>query len=262
MKLLLLLISIYIFIQACDEKPKDVAKLNSNGYNIEDDYKLKLINTFSEVIKVYPKDSLSLYRVYFLYNSTSSDFIIQKQIKQLEGLISKNTIKKYYEVEETLIPLMSRIVNSNAIEVSQIDSIVDLYSYFDHYLGKGLFSQLIGEKDNYELIWKTFEIIANNDTNHLISLSALIELDNNINTNVELSESIPAFVVKGIYKNPYSLLDIYLANQVDIDYLEYVSDYFKPNQDLISILKEISKNSSNEKHREAALEIIQLLNEK
>lgn len=73
--------------------------------------KSELLDVFAKVVQVFPKDSASLNRFYFKWNSSQDPTKIKKQIKRLEELTSEESIDRYRNIENNLKPLMTQIVN-------------------------------------------------------------------------------------------------------------------------------------------------------
>jgi hypothetical protein len=219
----------------------------------------KLSAVFSKAAKVFPSDSASLYRFYYKWFPAKNSTEIQKQIKRLEALLTKNSVDRYYLVERNLKLLLTKIVNSKSISKSETKSFITLYSDYDYFSGEALFSHLLSNEDNYNLVWPSMEILAKESPKDTLYISALINLDNHISTNVELAESMPAFIIKAIYNNPEGFLDIYSVRSYAMrkELSKYISAEDETEQDLLVVFNDISIKSINEKHRKAAVELIQ-----
>ena len=217
-----------------------------------------LSEIFAKAIQCFPNDSASLYRFYFKWNSTKDQDKINKQIKRLEKLTSNESVKRYRDVNNYLKPLLKEIVNSNAVTKSQADSLVKLYSDYDYFSGESLFSQLLTMEDNYDLVWKSFQIMARESSKDTCFISALIKLKNNIRTNAELSESMGAFVVKAIQNNPTGFLEMYShrKGKTRSDFANYIMVWEDPDKELVEKFTEISKNSKDENYKKLAIDLI------
>ena len=148
-------------ISTSDKSRRDsLTKIVKQFDNVESKENIDLSKVFIKAVKFFPNDSASLYRFYFKWNSTKNQEKINKQIKRLEGLITKESIERYRSIENNLKPLMIEIVNSNTVSKSQSDRLVKLYSDYDYFSSESLFSQLLTNDDNYKLVWQSFKIMA------------------------------------------------------------------------------------------------------
>jgi hypothetical protein len=218
----------------------------------------ELTEMFAKAVQCFPNDSVSLHRFYFKWNPTNDQNKINKQVIRLKKLTSKESVEKYISVEKNLKPLLTEIVNSDTIIKSQSDSLVKLYSDYDYFSGESLFSQLITNDENYNLVWQSFRIMAKESSIDTCFISDLIKLENNIRTNAELSEAMGGFVVKAIHKNPIGFLEMYNHRQAEqrTNFANYITIWDEPDKELIDKYSEISKNSINEKYRQLATELI------
>jgi len=218
-----------------------------------------LAEVFEKAVECFPNDSASLYRFYFKWNATTDQEKIEKQIKRLQNLTSKESVDKYRDIENYLKPIMTKIVNSKAVTKSQSDSLVKLYSDFDYFSGESLFSQLLKNDDNYNLVWQSFRIMAKESSKDTCFISGLIELENNIRTNAELAEAMGDFVVTSIQNNPTGFLDMYSCRKVEnrSDFANYIAVWDDPDKELIEKYTEISENSTDKKYKKLATELIE-----
>lgn len=238
---------------------KSIQKESKNDSdNAETIKNIGLSEAFAKAVECFPNDSASLYRFYFIWNSPTDQEKIDKQIKRLEKLTSKESIERYRSVEKKLKPLMTSIVNSKTISQSQSDSLITLYSEYDYFSGESLFSQLLNNDDNYNLVWQSFRIMANESSKDTCFISGLIKLDKNIRTNVELAEAMGDFVVSSIQNNPLGFLDMYDIRKAEnrLDFANYITVWDDPDKELIEKFTEISQKSSDEHYRKLAIELI------
>lgn len=217
-----------------------------------------IVEIFEKAVQYFPNDSASLYQFYFKWNATTDQEKIEKQIKRLEKLTSKESIVKYKDIENYLKPIMRKIVNTKTVTKSQSDSLVKLYSDFDYFSGESLFSQLLKNDDNYNLVWQSFQIMAKESIKDTCFISGLIELKNNIRTNAELAEAMGDFVVTSIQNNPTGFLDMYSCRKIEnrSDFANYIAVWEDPNKELIEKYTEISENSIDENYKKLATELI------
>lgn len=217
-----------------------------------------LLEAFAKAVEYFPNDSTSLYRFYFKWNSTTDQEKISKQIKRLEKLTSKESVKRYRSVENNLKPLMTQIVNSKTISKSQSDSLVILYSDYDYFSGESLFSKLLNNNENYDLVWDSFRIMVNDSKKDTCFISGLIKLDKNIRTNAELGEAMQDFTVKAVRNNPIGFLEMYSQrnNEQRTDFANYIAIWDSPDKELIKKYSEIAENSTDENYKKLATELI------
>jgi len=277
MKLIGLIIVTLFFIYSCRDKStkENNTKTNEISVPVESSKESLTINAansdnfgtisgaglkeiFSKAVQCFPKDSASLYRFYFKWNSTQDQDKINKQIRRLEKLTSKESVDRYRNVENFLKPLMTEIVNSNTVTKSQSDSLVKLYSDFDYFSGESLFSQLLTNDDNYNLVWESFRIMVKESKNDTCFISGLIQLDKNIRTNAELAEAMQDFIVQAIRNNPIGFLEMYKQRNdaQRTDFANYIAIWDSPDIELIEKYSEISKDSTNEYYKKLANELI------
>lgn len=217
-----------------------------------------LSESFTKAVKCFPNDSASLYRFYFKWQSTTDQEKIDKQIKRLEKLTSKESVDRYRSIENNLKPLMTRIVNSKTISQSQSDSLVTLYSDYDYFSGESLFSQLLTNDENYSLVWESFKMMVKESSKDTCFISGLINLNNNIRTNVELAEALENFKVNAIGNNPLGFLEMYNQRhgKQRRSFAYSITVWDDPKKELMDMFSEISKNSSNDNYRKIATELI------
>ncbi|RCW19671.1 hypothetical protein [Marinilabilia salmonicolor] len=218
----------------------------------------ELKDALKKAIKVFPKDSASLYQLFIERNSSETKEEKNKQIKRLEKLTAKESIAKYRNIEKYLKPLMTKIVNANTITRSQLDTLVILYSDYDYLTGESLLSKLIDNDENYDLVWQSFKIIANESTKDTSFISGLIELDNNITTNAELAQKIQDYVVIAIKNNPIGFLEMYDERDQEQrhNFAKRICIWDTPDKDLIDKFVEISQKSKNKNHKQLSTELI------
>lgn len=218
-----------------------------------------LAEIFEKAVQCFPNDSASLYRFYFKWNATTDQEKIEKQIKRLEKLTSKESVDKYRAIENYLKPIMTKIVDSNTVTISQSDSLVKLYSDFDYFSGESLFSQLLNNDDNYNLVWQSFRIMAKESSKDTCFISGLIKLENSISTNAELAEAMGDFVVTSIQNNPTGFLDMYSCRKAKdrSDFANYIAVWEDPDKELIEKYTDISENSTDEHYKKLATELIE-----
>ncbi|NLT51651.1 MAG: hypothetical protein GXX85_12115 [Ignavibacteria bacterium] len=266
----LTIILITFLIHSCNSKSDIVnanqALDNNSGKAIDsyvdnslNDTITTLSDVFQKAVKTFPNDSASLYRFYYEWFPAKDTEKLNQQIERLKKLTSKESVERYNKVNNKLKPLLIKITKTNSINQSQVDTIVTLYSDYDYFSGESLFSQLLTNDDNYNLVWKSFQIMANESNKDTCYISALIELDKNISINVELAEAMPEFVIKAIKNNPIGFLEIFKQRQgkEKIDLANYIIKYDEPEEELINVYTDIFKNSKNAEHRLLAKELIE-----
>ncbi len=224
-------------------------------------YSTSLSEAFSKAIKIFPSDSGSLYRFYYKWFPTADGTKQQKQIDRIESLVTEKSIRKYRNVEKYLKPLMVKVITTNTINHLQLDSLVTLYSDYDFFRGEALLSNLLTNDENYQLVWKSFQIIANQSSRDTTCISALIRLNDHIRTNVELAEAMQSFIEKAICHNPEGFLDMYLARRAEARsiLIKHLTEYEEPDKEMISILTKISKTSKGKQYQQASTEILDIL---
>lgn len=244
--------------------PKESSREHSLTKKIKEPEKEKIIEniglseSFTKAVKCFPNDSASLYRFYFKWNSTTDQEKIDKQIKRLEKLTSKELVDRYRNIENNLKPLMTRIVNSKTISQSQSDSLVTLYSDYDYFSGESLFSQLLTNNENYDLVWVSFRIMVTESKTDTCFISGLIQLDKNIRTNAELGQAMQDFTVKAVLNNPIGFLEMYEQRNDEqrTDFANYIAIWDSADKELIDKYSEISENSTDENYKKLATELI------
>ncbi len=223
---------------------------------------IELSKSFAKAVKCFPNDSASLYRFYFKRNSTTDQEKINNQIKRLKKLTSKESVIRYKSIENNLIPLMTRIVNSKTIIQAQSDSLVTLYSDYDYFSGESLFSRLLTNDENYTLVWESFRIMVKESKTDTCFISGLIQLDKNIRTNTELGEKMQDFTVQAIRNNPIGFLEMYKQRNEEqrAEFANYIAIWDSPDKELIRKFQEISGKSTDENYKELATELIRRFN--
>lgn len=241
-------------VERTDSLTKIVAQLDTEE-TIEN---IEISEVFAKAVECFPNDSASLYRFYFKWNSTTDQEKIDKQIKRLEKLTSKESVERYRSIENNLKPLMTRIVNSKTISQPQSDSLVTLYSDYDYFSGESLFSRLLTNNENYDLVWESFRIMVKESKTDTCFISGLIQLDNNIRTNAELGQAMQDFTVQAVRNNPIGFLEMYEQRNVEqrTDFANYIAIWDSPDKELIEKYSEISENSTNENYKKLATELI------
>lgn len=244
----------------------DISEINPSSSNFQKDNELsiRLSNAFSEIVQAYPNDSASLYRFYYEWFRTTENDKIKKQIERIEKLLTETNKQRYQNVEQNLKPLLKRIVADNSVNNSQLDNLVTLYSDYDNFSGEGLFSQLLTNEENYQLSWKSFEIIAEQSQRDTTNIAALIELDKRIKTNAELSGEFFVFIEKAILNNPHGFLDMYSNrnNKLRDELMNYIQPSTNFSKEIVLILNDILLNTSDERHRKVSLEILNIIKER
>lgn len=217
-----------------------------------------LSESFAKAVECFPNDSASLYRFYFKWNTSTDPDKIDKQIKRLEKLTSKESVERYRNIENYLKPLMTRIVNSKTINQSQSDSLVKLYSDYDYFSGESLFSSLLNNNENYDLVWASIRIMVKESKTDTCFISGLINLNNNIRTNVELAEAMEDFKVNAIGNNPLGFLEMYNQRHGEErrSFANNITVWDDPKKELMDMFTEISQNSTDENYRKIAKELI------
>src|SRR5918993_1563339 len=208
----------------------------------------ELSDLFLKAVKAFPEDSASLYNFYFKSHPAQDEEKLNRQIARLRALSFTESIYKYNSVHKHLKPLLVKIVDANTISKSQLDSLMILYSDYDYFSGEALFSKLFTGDDNYNLVWRSFEIITKESKKDTCYLSALTTLDTHITTNVELAEAMPDFIVQAIQNNPKGFLEMYGTRRPELrpDFANYISVYDEPDKKLVEIYTDISNNSEND----------------
>ncbi|WP_430816564.1 hypothetical protein [Carboxylicivirga sp. RSCT41] len=217
-----------------------------------------LSESYRKAVKCFPNDSASLNRLYFKWNSTTNQEKIDKQIKRLEKLTSKQSVERYRNIENNLKPLMTRVVNSATINQSQSDSLVTLYSDYDYFSGEALFTQLLTNDENYTLVWESFKIMVKESRKDTCYISGLIKLNRNVRTNVELAEALEDFKVEAITNNPLGFLDMYNSRHGEQrnSFAYNITVWEDPTKEIMDLFIEISQNSTDENYKKLATELI------
>ena len=219
----------------------------------------KLLNeVFSKATKTFPSDSASLYQRFFIWSPTTDIVKKQKQIDRINSLLTESSIKRYRNVENNLKPLMTKIVAENRINKKQLSEFMTLYCDYDYFRGEALLTKILTEDENYSLVWKTFDIIIEASKTDNTYISALVEFDDKLRTNVELTESIKYdFLLKSIKNNPKGFLDIYLSWEKGRK-VKFINEIIE-HTELLSTFTNIYENTKDDKYKEASMEIIQSL---
>ena len=238
-----------------DSLTKIVAQLDTEK-NIEN---IEMSEAFAKAIECFPNDSASLYRFYFKWNSTTDQEKIDKQIKRLEKLTYKESVERYRSIEDYLKPLMTRIVNLKTISKPQSDSLVTLYSYYDYFSGESLFSKLLTNNENYDLVWESFRIMVQESKTDTCFISGLIQLDKNIRTNAELGQAMQDFTVQAVRNNPIGFLEMYGQRIIEqrTDLANYIAIWDSPDKELLEKYSEIAEKSTDDNYKKLATELIE-----
>ena len=237
-----------------DSLTKIIAELDT----VESIENVEISKAFAKAVECFPIDSVSLYRFYFKWNSTTDQERIGKQIKRLEKLTSKESVERYRSIENNLKPLMTRIVNSKTITKPQSDSLVKLYSDYDYFSGESLFSSLLTNNENYDLVWESFRIMVEESKTDTCFISGLIQLDKNIRTNAELGQAMQDFTVHAVRNNPIGFLEMYgqRTSEQRTDFSNYIAIWDSPDKKLLEKYSEIAEKSADENYKKLATELI------
>lgn len=269
MRITILVILIASLACSCNRRPNTYtgnypdssrSEIKIVGDSINDISRLRnqLADIFKIAVNAFPEDSASLHRFYFERHPPQNDENIKRQIDRLRALTAAESVRRYNSVSRYLRPLLVRIVNSNTISKSQLDSLTTLYSDYDYFTGEALLSKLLGGDDNYGLVWPSVRLIVEESKEDTCYISALTTLDLQIRTNVELAEEIPVFIVQAIRNNPIGFLEMYGARTPEVrsDFANYISVYDEPDTALIATYVNISENSVDSYHRRLAQELV------
>jgi len=237
------------------ESDKTLNSDNESKASIKDD---ELSVVFSKAIKTFPSDSSSLYWFYYKSFPAKSSNETQSHIKRIEDLLKEPIIKQYNQVTNELKPLLTNIVESNSVNKEQSDRLVHLYIFYDAYSGEALFSNLLTDDENYTLVWKSFEIMADQTVLDTCYISSLISLENAIRTNVELAEAMGEFVIRAIKNNPEGFLKMYSIRSENgrNNLSSYAMLWDDPVEELKLVFKAISENSSDSINRVLAKDLL------
>lgn len=218
----------------------------------------ELSAVFSKAVQLFPDDSSSLYRFYYKTFPAETAEKMQKQIDRINALLDEEIVRKYREVNDRLKPLLTDITNANSVSKPQSERVAYLYSIYDKYRGGSLFKNVLSGDDNYTLVWRTFEIMADQSAIDTCFLSSLIYLDNSIRTNAELSQAMQGFIVKAIKNNPNGFLEMYAQRNEDEKdkFSGYAMIWDDPVEELISIFEDISNSSTDSSSKELASELL------
>jgi hypothetical protein len=221
---------------------------------------IDLNTALQNAVNLFPSDSASI--INFYKRITSKNANNQKHIERIISLTSEKSVKKYRDIEENLKPLLNEIFRGNSVNKEQLKNLVVLYSDYDYFMGESLFLNLITIEESYEIVWGSFAIIAKQNKLDSCSISALIQLDKKIRTNAELAQSMPEFIITAIKNNPTEFLEMYANRSIEHrpNFSNYISLWDTPDKELISIYKNISLNSENEKYRTLATELLKNIN--
>ena len=240
-----------------EDKAKQILPSTDEGKGIEKELK-ELNEAFSEIVKLFPKDSSSLYRFYFKWNSTEDKEKLIKQTKRLKALTSKESVLMYRNVENNLLPLLKEITSLNKVSKFQADSLVNLYSDYDYLSGESLHSHLFTDEENYKLVWESFKIMVHESSKDTTYINCLIRLDKNTKTNIELAEAMQDFKIQAIRNNPTGFLTMYgeRKGELRLAFAKNATIWDDPDKELIEKFSNISKNSKNESQKNLAKELI------
>ena len=169
----------------------------------------------------------------------------------------------YRQVEKDLKPLMMRMVHSKSITRGQAKLFVSLYSAYDYYSGEALFSQVLTDSDNYNLVWKTMDKLASLAALDTSFISALISLEDTIKTNAELGEAMGGFVTDAIRHNPKGFVLMYI-NRNEKSHRNFSRNLVLSEgsyEELVPIFQKTFESSSNARLRAAVKEMLQFAKE-
>ena len=259
--LVFILIAMALCIQSCTRQSKNEASDQLNTEIADAPAKPDIAPTeyqqvLAELVALYPKDSASLYGFFTrIYDKERAD----SQIQRIKDLLSDDVVYNYNLVDQHLRGLLHRAVSNQMMTCAQADSIAEIYSIFDELSGSAMFSQALKEEDNYNLVWNSFKIMAEQSETDTCFTSTLIYMEYRIRTNVELAQVMPDFIVEAIKNNVEGYLDMYNARNSDKKYnfSRHISVYDLPDSTLTARLTDISANSKIDNYRIAATEILQ-----
>lgn len=217
---------------------------------------------YNELLKAYPDDSISIHKFYHKWLNRTNSANQQRYVSRLERLTTGESVLRYKTVQRDLKPLLMEIVKNESVNLQQLEYLVRLYSDYDFFSGEALFSDLLTNDDNYNLVWNSFRIVAKESSKDTTYITSLIALDYAINTNVELAEGMTGFVIKSIQNNPHGFLKMYLNRKPENrnSFSNHIYYYDTPDSLLISAFQDISNNSNKEKYRKAAKMLLNNIN--
>lgn len=214
------------------------------------------VKEISKVAKAYPNDSASIYSFYGKTTDTSSKQRLKEDIKNLKDLTSDKCIAQYKKVQKELKPLLRQIIQKKSLDQTDAINLVSMYSFYDELSGGALFSRFISVKENYDLVWKAFEIISKENTKDTFNIYSMINLNDSIRTNVELSEAMGEFVVQSIKKNPVGFIEMYNRSSHKDSFAKNAQPYESLDKVLLKEFEKISNSSKKKRYRTAASEIL------
>lgn len=219
---------------------------------------VELWSLFTSVTAEYPADSASLYDVYYRNHKAESLKEIDKQYSSLTNLLGKETKQKYDEVNSELVPLLTEISKSKSIEKGQVQRLVYLYTVYDDFRGKSLFSNLISDAQNYDLVWAAFNRMADQSPFDTTNISALITLDYKVFTNVELAEAVGEMVNRAIIFNPEGFLLMYQARdeQGKGNLAHSAMLWGDPVPEIVSVFDSLKQHTGDQTTRELASQLL------
>lgn len=226
----------------------------------EDDAKSKLQFTFDHLAKIYIADSASLHRFYFKWPSPRD---VQKDIDRMNGLLQDSVQKQYQAVYLNLKPLLTRISIRKRLNRMEAQSLVTLYSAYDHFRGEAMCAQVLTDRDNYDLVWKSFDVLVSASKKDTFYMAALMSLSESIKTNAELGEAMPGFVWESIRNNPEGFLKMFSRREKSnrVQWMNPWTWEGLPDQSLKQVFDRISRSPGHPKLSEAAKELLKQIDE-
>ncbi len=208
----------------------------------QDDPNARLRETFERLAKAYPADSASLHWFYFEWPSPRD---VQKDIKHMEDLLSERTQKVYRAVETGLKPALSKITANKRASRESARNVVLLYSAYDKFQGEALCGRVLNARENYDLVWKTVEVLAVEAKKDTFFIASLISLAQSIRTNVELAEAMPGFVWRSIGNNPKGFLQMFArrSRSARSQWMSYWMSEEFPDQALREVFVRIARTT-------------------
>lgn len=236
--------------------------ISFNVLGQDQDIEKMYFNTLDEVKKAYTLDSASLNRFYSRIYKKDNPQKTKRAIDRMHNLLNTKTQTEYQQIRKEIIPLMKEINSSEHITCTMAEKFANQYSRFDYYCGESLFNDFITTEENYELVWGTFKSLSSQKTNDTCLIHALIKLDNNIRTNVELAETISEFKIEAIQNNPKGYLDMYAKRNENerIKFIWHLFYFDDPNEELLETYKLISENAAIEDYRNIASDVVKKIN--
>ena len=270
-QLIVLLISILIFSCADptkkpDEKPetlhleeiKEVRRQKENFEQEKQEFQLQLI----EAQRTFSSDSASLADFYLrtFPAETKEDF--ERQINRLENLMSTERVGSYQLVSNELKPLLIKVIETKTINPEEAIRLSKLYTLYDNLRSESLFSGLFTMDENYNLVWNSIQMIVKRTPEDTAYLRALIELNDGISANVELSEEMQTFLPEGITNNPEGFLTMFeiRPEQEKERFAIYATRWEDPIPELMTVFDSLSKTSQYDLSARALIDKLTIAN--